>query len=113
MEQLMEQLKEINRKEPHAMQAISLVVNHIHGTYGDKYEKSENNPVITKHMLYNLEKGGYLNIYQSLKYHQRYISEGEKKSYMVGDLFKAIHYLVFEITRRIKKGDADIKEFKY
>ena len=112
LDELVTKIGKINEREPDVAQAISMVIDHIAGTYDDKYEKDENNPVITKRMLYNLERGGFLNIYQALRYLQRYISTGEKKSYLVTDIFKTIHYLVFELTRRIKKGDIEITEFK-
>ena len=36
------QLTEIMEKEPDACLAVCMVIDHIHGTYSDKYAKGEN-----------------------------------------------------------------------
>lgn len=111
-EQIVEDLKIIQEKEPDAYKAVEMVIRHIAGTYSDKYEVKEDTVIDTKKMLYNAKMGKYINIYQVNRYLQRVLSEGKKKSDLLNDIFKAIHYLVFEITRRIKQGEIDNTEYK-
>lgn len=99
-------LNEIAEKEPDVAKAIGLVIKHIHGTYSDKYAKGQD-IIDTKKMLYDKERGDFLNIYQVNRYLQRYLTKGSKKSHLIKDIEKAIHYLIFELTRRIKVGDAN------
>ena len=96
------QLTEIMEKEPDACLAVCMVIDHIHGTYSDKYAKGENMGIDTKKMLYNKESGKAINEYQIARYLQRYVTRGSKKSGLLKDLFKMIHYALFEIIRRIK-----------
>lgn len=99
-------IEEISGKEPEAANALYMVVKHIHGTYSDKYAKGQD-VLDTKKMLYDPDKGDFLNIYQVCRYLQRYLTNGSAKSHLIKDIEKAIHYLVFEITRRIKMGDVN------
>lgn len=106
-ERLLEQFRKINGKEPEMASAISEVIEHVAGTYEDKYAKGQEFGIDTKQMLYNPEKGDLLNVYQMSRYLQRYISEGSRKSHLVKDLMKIVHYSLFEIVRRLKVGDGD------
>lgn len=107
-----EDLKIIQEREPDLFKALEMVVHHIAGTYSDKYEVTPETVIDTKKMLYNEEMGKYINIYQVERYLQRVMSTGKQKSNLLTDLFKAIHYLVFEITRRIKCGEINCVEYK-
>lgn len=104
-------IKEIQEKEPDVAKALEMCVKHIHGTYSDKYAKGQN-IIDTKNMLYDAENGMPINIYQVCRYLQRYVTKGSKKSYLIKDIEKAVHYLVFEMTRRIKANDIDETEPK-
>ena len=106
-----EMLSDIRSKEPEVAQAIEMCVKHIHGTYSDKYAKGQD-IIDTKKMLYDKERGAFLNIYQVSRYLQRYLTTGSKKSNLIKDIEKAVHYLIFEITRRIKAGDIEEVEPK-
>lgn len=101
-----EMLCEIRNKEPEAAKAIEMSIKHIYNTYSDKYAKGEN-IIDTKKMLYDKDRGDFLNIYQVNRYLQRYITSGSKKSHLIKDIEKAIHYLIFELTRRIRLGDCE------
>lgn len=101
----------INEKEPAAVVAITKVIEHIYGTYQDKYAKGQD-VIDTKKMLYDKERGAFLNIYQVSRYLQRYLTRGSAKSNLVKDIEKAIHYLIFELTRRIIHGDFEENEPK-
>ena len=106
-----EMMEEIRSKEPDVARAIEMCVKHIHGTYSDKYAKGQD-IIDTKKMLYDKERGAFLNIYQVSRYLQRYLTTGSKKSNLIKDIEKAVHYLIFEITRRIKAGDIEEVEPK-
>lgn len=95
----------IQEREPEMAIAIESVINHIAGTYKDKYndlEKGGANFLDTKAQLYSEEGGDYINVYQVCRYLQRYITKGFSKSHKPIDLFKACHYALFEITRRVR-----------
>ena len=109
-EEIFDKLKFIESKEPDVVKAIGLVVNHIAGTYSDKYAKGEEMGVDTKMMLYHSTRGKAINTYQIARYLQRYITQGSKKSGLLIDLMKMIHYGVFEIVRRIRANQLDMNE---
>lgn len=77
---------------------IEEVIEYLASTYKDKYTKS---PFKTKAMLYG-EHGAPINIFQVQKYCGRYLTEGFEKSHNIKDLYKSIHYLLFELARRKK-----------
>lgn len=104
-------IEEIESKEPEVALALEMCVKHIHGTYFDKYAKGQS-IIDTKKMLYDKENGAFLNIYQVSRYLQRYLTTGTKKSNLIKDIEKAVHYLVFELVRRIKIGDIEEVEPK-
>lgn len=104
-------LTDIANQEKDVAIALKMVVKHIHGTYSDKYAKGKD-VIDTKKMLYDADRGDFLNIYQVARYLQRYITHGTPKSHLIKDIEKAIHYLVFEIVRRIKKGEISEEEPK-
>lgn len=97
--------------EPEAAEALAMTVSHIAGTYADKYADGEK-VIDTKKMLYGEDHGAAINIYQVTRYLQRYITRGHKKSRLIRDLEKAVHYLIIEITRRVRSGDTNQQEPK-
>lgn len=111
-EEIFHMIEDISEKERDVAIAIYMVVNHIHGTYSDKYAKGQD-IIDTKKMLYDKERGDFLNIYQVNRYLQRYLTKGSEKSHLVKDIEKAIHYLIFEISRRIKMNDVNEFEPKF
>lgn len=111
-EEISKMIREIENKEPAVANALKMVVRHIHGTYSDKYAKGQD-IIDTKKMLYDKEHGDFLNAYQVNRYLQRYLTKGSAKSHLIKDIEKAIHYLVFELTRRILMGDVNEIEPKH
>lgn len=107
---IVENLLLIQKKEPEMVSAIGLVIEHISSTYNDKYDSGDKS-VYTKTLLYS-EDGKAINIYQVLRYLQRYKTKGLHKSGLLRDLLKGIHYMCFEVTRRVKTGDLDNTEPK-
>ena len=110
IEEISSMLNDIKIKEPDVVTAIGLVVQHIHGCYSDKYAKGEEMGIDTKKMLYHPVKGKAINEYQIARYLQRYVTDGSKKSGLLKDLMKMIHYGVFEIVRRIRANQLNIDE---
>ena len=111
MEEICKNLAIIQNKEPEMFKALSLVSKHVAGTYSDKYAKGQAT-IDTKKMLYHERDGRAINIYQVCRYLQRYNTEGSAKSNLLKDLEKAIHYLLFEMTRRIRLNQFDETEPK-
>lgn len=111
-DEITKMVAEIAEKEPAVATALKMVVRHIHGTYSDKYAKGQN-IIDTKKMLYDSERGDFLNIYQVNRYLQRYLTQGSAKSHLIKDIEKAIHYLIFELTRRIMMGNVTEIEPKH
>lgn len=110
IEDISAMLNDIKTKEPDVCEAIGMVIKHIHGTYSDKYAKGQDMGIDTKKMLYHPVKGKAINEYQVTRYLQRYVTEGTKKSGLLIDLMKIIHYAIFEIVRRIRAGQLDFNE---
>jgi len=110
IEEVSAMMTEIEQKEPNVAQAIGMVVKHIHGTYSDKYAKGQDMGVDTKKMLYHPIGGKFINEYQIARYLQRYVTSGTKKSGLLIDLMKMIHYAVFEIVRRINANQLEMNE---
>lgn len=78
---------------------LSDVVGYIHHTYSDKYE-SEDIPAVDLYgLIRHSSHGKGFNVGQALAYLKRYMTDGYEKSNNPLDLYKAIHYLLFEITR--------------
>lgn len=96
-------LESIRKKDPEGYEALTLVINHIAETYNDKYQSDVINVIDTKVILTKMIEGKGANFQNAGKYLQRYFSKGFSKSYNVTDLYKAIHYIIFEITRRINE----------
>lgn len=94
---ILDTIDSIRKNEADSIKAIEEVLTHISSTYKDKYEDTGIN--LTKTLIYSQKYGAGINIFNSIKYLQRYITEGYEKSSNKADLYKAIHYLIFEITR--------------
>lgn len=108
--EIVENLRIIGKSEPEMLVALNMLIKHVAGTYNDKYAKGSQT-IDTKKMLYS-ESGKVINIYQVCRYLQRYSTEGCKKSNLMIDLEKAIHYLLFEMTRRVRQHERSAVEPK-
>lgn len=111
IKEAVEQLNNINSKEPDMARAITMLIGHVNGTYSDKYAKGVDSGIDTKAMLYS-DDGKPINQYQIARYLQRYITKGSRKSNLLVDLFKMCHYALFDVVRRIKSGELDQTEPK-
>jgi hypothetical protein len=88
----------MEQEDPDFFKALTDMTNYFGETYGDKYRHSPmGNPGLA--LLYSKDHGKGANGYNSIKYIQRYMTEGFEKSGNPKDLYKAIHYILFELTR--------------
>lgn len=110
IDRVMESMKHVYEKEPEAAVAILSVIEHIAGTYSDKYDSGKDE-IDTKKQLYGAS-GAAINTYQIMRYLQRYNTVGHSKSGLVKDLMKGVHYFIFELTRRFKNKRFLIEEPK-
>ncbi len=103
-ENLAMSLNTISEKEPEAFYAILSLLEYIAGTYSEKYENS-GMPNVTKPLLVESKVGATMNTYAIMKYAQRYITTGHAKSYNITDMYKILHYGLFEVQRRQHNND--------
>lgn len=89
----------IKEKDPYFHDEIVKVINYLASTYGDKYAKAD---LDTKGILLSETLGKGFNIGNAFKYLSRYSTTGYSKSENKEDLYKVIHYCVFELQRRTK-----------
>lgn len=102
-----EAIKLIRVKEPEMAKAIEDTAIHIGQTYSDKYA---NSPIETKGLIYwHDDKAKGYNMGQAARYIQRYLTDGFRKSDNPTDLKKGLHYMLFELTRLIKRGKIENK----
>lgn len=92
-------LERITRNDKDMTIALGNLFCYLSSTYGDKYANAEFNP---KNIYLGQISGRGFNIGNAIKYLSRYQTDGYKKSYNIEDLYKAIHYLLFELIRRAK-----------
>lgn len=98
--ELINNLQLILDKEPKFFEALSDAIGHLAKTYEEKYEATKD-LINTKEQLYSLERGGIINSYQISRYLQRFLAPiSFSKGGNSVDLFKIIHYALFEVTRR-------------
>lgn len=91
-------LTEIKKEEPELGAALAAFEEHVLSSYKDKYEASGiTNPCVS--IRYSERYGKGSNVHNAYKYLHRYMSDGFDKSNNPKDLYKAMHYLLFELTR--------------
>lgn len=98
-------LTKISDKDYDFIHVLVDVVEYIAGTYSDKYEDGEK-PNFSKWIATaspDLGKGA--NVFNIMKYTQRYSTNGYAKSDKVADIHKVIHYAMFELQRRKANGN--------
>ena len=89
----------VREKDKEMFKALVHLLLYISNCYGDKYEAG-GLPNISKFILTQSEDlGKGANVYNTLKYIQRYATTGFAKSANQEDLLKAIHFVLFELMR--------------
>jgi hypothetical protein len=90
---------------------IANLMEYLTTTYSDKYTDTSS-PLNTKDFLYHDLHGKSVNMFSAVKYMKRYMTSGYGKSGNPVDLYKAIHYLLFELARikikNLNDGTEDI-----
>ena len=90
-------LQRIKEKDPKFHASICELVDYLATTYDDKYANSE---LPNEGIIYSKLNGKGFNMGNAAKYISRYLTTGFQKSEMTADLRKAIHYCLFELTRK-------------
>lgn len=75
---------------------------YVASTYGDKYEAADRGN-FTKEYLFT-SKSPDVALFNAFKYLQRYGTQGFEKSGNVKDLYKALHYIMFELIRKSREN---------
>lgn len=99
IEEIVDELENIQFGDPEQLQTLGRIIQHVALTFSDKYQSDVTKIVDTRHILTKSVNGKMANMHSSLKYIQRYMTNGYEKSENPIDLLKAIHYLIFEFTR--------------
>jgi hypothetical protein len=94
-----DKIADLTIHDPEIVEALADVVTHIHTTYADKYEVDMFPAIDLYGLMRSSPHGKGYNIGNASKYLKRYLTEGFEKSGNPQDIMKAIHYLIFEITR--------------
>lgn len=95
-------LNTIMEKDTELFDCIVDLVSYLRTTYGDKYEATTR-PNIGRDFLLGSQSGDTA-CFNSIKYLQRYCTVGFEKSNNPKDLYKAVHYILFELQRRSKNA---------
>ena len=97
--QILPMFDHIKKTDPHFYDNLLAVLVYLYNTFHDKYQTAV---MDTKPLLYSAEYGKGANMMNVAKYTARYLTEDFPKSNHPQDLFKIIHYCLFELTRRYK-----------
>lgn len=93
-------------KNTDVTEALNVLIKHLNKANNNKYANTD---IDMSFILKSDDLGKGMNIGNCLKYLSRYIAvEGEKK-YLVEDLLKATHYLLFELQRRLDDSKPNSK----
>lgn len=93
-------LAQIEKKDPAMHKSLTQIIEYLASTYNEKYANSE---LRNEGIIYSPNLGKGFNMGNAAKYIARYITTGFSKSEMPDDLKKAIHYCLFEYTRKVNK----------
>lgn len=89
-------------KDTEGVLVLAGLLKYIASTHDDKYEKDGNN--IAKDFLMQSPSPD-VALFNAIKYVQRYRTVGFEKSNNIQDLYKAIHYIMFELQRKNNIND--------
>ena len=95
----MTSLEKIKEKDPQFHNTLESLIDYFASTYDDKYA-SDDKVMNTKDFLYHKSFGKGANMFTASKYIQRYCTTGFKKSENTIDLYKSVHYIIFELIRK-------------
>ncbi len=92
-------LSKIYKKDGEFSIEILNLIDYLSSTYDDKYEDKDV-PNFSKDVAMSGSMGKGANMFSASKYIKRYMTSGYEKSENPTDLYKAIHYLMFEHMRK-------------
>jgi len=92
----------IYEKDPEFMLGLTDLLAYLATTYSDKYEAARKTNYGKRFLIES--KSPDTTIFNTMKYIQRYATTGFEKSQNIKDVYKAIHYLLFEIERKRTNG---------
>jgi hypothetical protein len=96
-------LELILNNDPEFFNILSELISYLALTYYEKYEFSPmGNPSMKISSDPKLGKGA--NMFNAIKYLQRYCTEGFDKSNNPKDLIKSIHYILFQLVNHRKNS---------
>lgn len=90
-------------KDIRIMLVLSPFLKHIAATYDDKYENTGKTNIAKDFLLSSSSPD--TAIFNCIKYVQRYSTTGFEKSGKIIDIYKAMHYLIFELQRQRQQND--------
>jgi hypothetical protein len=88
-------LGEIEHFDVEVFEALGLAIDHVADTYKDKYEVAGEADL--SGLMRDSPHAAGFNVGNAMKYCKRYLTKGFEKSGNVNDLYKAIHYLLYQI----------------
>jgi hypothetical protein len=94
-------LTTLHTKDLAFSEQVSYLLDYLASTYSDKYEDGDENIAREIMMESKSCEVTYFNIHKYLK---RYETKGFGKSQTREDLWKAIHYILFELQRNEQQG---------
>ncbi len=99
---LSDDMNTLMEKDPELLSTLAEFIGHVASCYGDKYETKDRINFSKEFLLSTLSPD--TNLYNSLKYIQRYTTTGFEKSGNPKDLYKAMHYIIFELERQARQN---------
>jgi len=94
-----DKIADLTIHDPEIVESLADLVSYIHSTYSDKYEAEMFPAVDLYGLMRSSPHGKGYNIGSASAYLKRYLTQGFEKSSNPQDLFKAAHYIIFEIAR--------------
>ena len=102
MNEFSDNINLIYDKDPEMMIVMTDLIAYLATTYSDKYEAAGKTNYGKRFLIES--KSPDTAIFNTLKYIQRYATTGFEKSQNIKDVYKAIHYLLFELERKRNNG---------
>ncbi len=96
-------LGELCEFDPALFLTFAKVAKYINSTFDDKYEASAFPEIDLTGLMRNSKGGRFFNCGNAAKYLKRYMTDGYAKSNNPDDVYKALHYLLLELDRRINE----------
>lgn len=103
IDEAFDNLENLHGVDPSTFFTLAKIAKYINSTFEDKYESSALPEIDLTGLMRHSKGGRYFNCGNAAKYLKRYMTDGFSKSNNPDDLYKAIHYLLMELDRRINE----------